>query len=200
MTNFAWRTQRMPLARTQTPCARSPASATNAPGNRGWRLIALALATVLTACATSPIQQSRDLWSEGRFEEAVALLQEASKKDPDDRRLLAAYHRQRDLAFSQLSIAAESALAARRLDEAKSLYERALRLDPNSERAKDGLARIALAHQLDSDFTEAQRLAEQGHTAEAEAKLRQIVATEPSNRRARQLLRQLRERQQMMLE
>ena len=160
------------------------------------RIIGVALIATLSACSTSPIQQSRSLWSEGRFEEAVVLLQEASKKDPDDRNVLAAYHRQRDLAVAQLLLAADSATAGRRFDEAQNLYERALRLDPNSVRAKDGIAHIALVRRLDAEFAEAQLWVQQGRTAEAEARLRQIIGTDPSNRAARHLLQQLRAHQQ----
>jgi len=159
-------------------------------------IVGVALIAILSACSTSPIQQSHSLWSEGRFEDAVVLLQEASKKDPDDRNVLAAYHRQRDLAVAQLLLAADAATAGRRFDEAQNLYERALRLDPNSVRAKDGIAHIALVRRLDAEFAEAQLWVQQGRTAEAEARLRQIIGTDPSNRAARHLLQQLRAHQQ----
>jgi len=163
---------------------------------RSWHVIGIVLVATLSACSTSPLQQSRTLWSEGRFEEAVALLQEASTKNPDDRNVLAAYHRQRDLAVAQLLLAADAATAGRRFDEAQSLYERALRLDPNSVRAKDGVAHIALVRRLDAEFAEAQQWIQQGRTADAEARLHKIIGTDPAHRPARQLLRQLRERQQ----
>lgn len=158
-------------------------------------VLGVGLIVMLSACSTSPIQQSRNLWSEGRFEEAVELLGEASKKDPDDRNVLAAYHRQRDLAVEQLLLAADAATSGRRFDEAQNLYGRALRLNPNSVRAKDGIAHIELIRRLDAQFAEAQQWVQQGRTAEAETRLRQIVGTDPSHRAARKLLQQLRSRQ-----
>ncbi|HYA65210.1 MAG TPA: secretin N-terminal domain-containing protein, partial [Burkholderiaceae bacterium] len=186
---------------TTAPCLPPTSHARNRADARRIRLVGFALIAAITACSTtSPIQQSRELWSDGRIDEAVSLLQEASKNHPDDRKLLAVYHRQRDLAVSELTIAGDGALAARHLDEAQSLYERALHLDPNAQPATDGLARIGLVHRLDSDFSEAQRLSEQGNAVQAEAKLRQILAVDPTYHRARQLLTQLREREQMALE
>jgi general secretion pathway protein D len=150
----------------------------------------------LVGCATSPINQSQDLWSEGHFEEAVTLLKVASDKNPDDRRLLAAYHRRRDLALSQLTIAADSAVSVHHLDEAQDLYQRALRLDPNWERAKDGLDRLMLVRRLDSYLVDATKWADEGRIAAAEGRLRQILAADPGNHAAKHLLQQLRERQQ----
>jgi general secretion pathway protein D len=159
-------------------------------------LLAL-LATLLVAgCATSPERESQNLWSEGRFEEAVVLLRDASSKDPADRSLLAAYHRRRDLALSQMSIAADSAVTARHFDEAQDLYERALKLDPNWARARDGLDRIAVARRVDLYLGDARQWMDEGRYAAAEGRVRQVLAAEPSNRAAKRLLQQLRERQQ----
>lgn len=166
--------------------------------NRAWHLFWLGLALVagLVACAASPERQSQELWSEGHFEEAVVLLRDASSKDPGDRNLLATYHRRRDLALSQISIAADSAVTARHLDEAQDLYERALRLDPNWARARDGLERVSTARRLDLYLGDAQKWVNEGRYAAAEGRVRQVLAAEPSNRTAKRLLQQLRERQQ----
>lgn len=153
----------------------------------------LLLAVGLAACTVSPLQQSQSLWMEGHYEEAVGLLQDASARDPSDRTLEAAYHRRRDLTVSQLSVAGDSALSARRLDEAQDLYQRARRLDPNSDRARDGLARIEIARRVDANFAEATRLVAAGQEPAAEDKLREILAQEPTHRGARRMLQQLRE-------
>jgi len=184
---------RLPLRTPTQPAARLSAPTRAWPAR--W-FAGLTLLAALAACATTPISESQTLWSEGRFEEAVLLLQDAAKKDPDDRRLLAAYHRRLEVALSQLSVASESAISAHHLDEAQELYQRALRLDPNWEPAKAGLDRIALARRLDAVFAEAADLAKAGHPAEAESRLHQILASDPEQRDAKRLLQQLRERQQ----
>ena len=162
----------------------------------GRLALALVLAAGLGACSTSPMKQGEALWSESHFEDAVMVLGEASHKDPSDRPLLALYHRRRDQALSQLSVAAESALSAHRLDEAQDLYQRALRLNPNWERALEGLDRIALARRLEIYFDEARRWAEEGRIAAAEGRLRQVLAANPGHQGARNLLQQILERQQ----
>ena len=176
-------------AAPQTTCAATPVA-----------LLAHVLASLLlltiTACATSPERQSQELWSEGHFEDAVLLLRDASNKDPGDRTLLAAYHRRRDLALSQISLAADSAVTARHLDEAQDLYERALKLDPNWERAKDGLERVAIARRVDSYLADARKWADEGRFAAAEGRVRQVLSAEPANRIAKRLQQQLREHQQ----
>jgi general secretion pathway protein D len=184
---------------TSTCIART---AVDVPCGSGLRATALAglLVLALGACGTSPLNRSQDLWSEGHFEDAVAVLKQASDKDPGDRHLLAAYHRRRDLALSQLTIAADSALSVHHLDEARELYQRALALDPNWQRAKDGLERLDLARRLDGYFVEATKLVEEGHNTEAEGRLRQILAADPTNYAARHLMQQLRERQQQAAE
>lgn len=158
------------------------------------RLAATLAAALLAACATPPAQQSQDLWRQGHYEEAVQLLKDAVKKDPNDRSLLAAYHRRRDEALSQLAVAADSALAAQRLDEAQDLYQRALRLDPNWSRARNGIDRVALARRLAALAAEARKLADAGRYTEAEDRLRQVLTADPSNHAARRLLQQLHER------
>ena len=180
------------------PIARLCDAASTAANASRTRAVVLGLVVVLglAACATSPERQSQSLWSEGHFEEAVVLLRDASNKDPSDRSLLAAYHRRRDLALSQMSIAADSALTARHLDEAQGLYERALLLDPNWQRAKDGLERVALTRRVDLYLGDAAKWTEEGRLAAAEGRVRQVLAVDPLNRPAKRMLQQLRERQQ----
>jgi general secretion pathway protein D len=160
------------------------------------RLAAVLAALLIVACANSPLRDSQNLWNEGHFEEAVLLLQDAAKKDPQDRAVVAAYHRRRDLALSQLSISADSALTARHLDEAQGLYERALNIDPNWQRATDGLERVTVARRVDLYLSDAAKWAQEGRTSAAEGRVRQVLAADPGNRTAKRLLQQLRERQQ----
>ena len=193
---------RLPRSLLRTPpeaAAKSAAQPRSRTRSAHW-FASLALLIALAACSTTTINESQTLWSEGHFEEAVIVLQNAVKKYPEDRDLLAVYHRRRDQALSQLSVAAGSAIAARHLDEAQDLYQRALRMDPNWAPAKIGLERVAIARKLEASYATAADLAKQGHFAEAEARLRQILASDPGYRDARRLLDQLREREQRAAE
>jgi general secretion pathway protein D len=157
---------------------------------------ALVACAGLSSCSVSPLTQGQNLWNEGRYEDSVLVLQEASAKDPGDRPLLAAYHRRRDQTLSQLAVAAEAAMTAHHLDEAQGLYERALHLDPAWDRAKEGIERIALAKRLDGYLDDATRWAAEGRLAAAEGRLRQILAVNSQHQGAKRLLRQLLDRQQ----
>ncbi len=159
-------------------------------------ILAASAILAMAACASSPVRESQELWGEGRFEDAVEVLRVASAKDPDDRPTLAAYHRRRDLALSQLLVAADNAVTLRHLDEAQDLYQRGLRLDENSQRSKDGLQRVALARRIEQYLQEATRWADEGRIAAAEGRLRQVLSTDPDNRNARRLLQQLHQRQE----
>jgi general secretion pathway protein D len=166
------------------------------------RLAARGLAVLawvtLASCAVPVAEQSHALWSEGRFEEAVLALQQASERSPSDRALRALYSRQRDLALSQFTIAADNALWAHRFEEAESLYQSALRMNPNSARARDGIERIGQARRTEQYFQEAGKWYEEGRLQAVEGRLRQILAGDPNHRGAHRLLQHLRERQQEM--
>lgn len=161
---------------------------------------AFALFLVLAACAVTTVDQSRDLWNQGRFEESVQLLRDASAKNPEDRPLLAAYHRQRDRALSQLFVAAENSLAARHLDEAQDLFQRALRLDPDSDRGKEGLQRIENGRRLDAEFALAARSLGEDKLADARLRLQRILAFDPNYRQAKRLLQQIQARERELAE
>jgi general secretion pathway protein D len=154
------------------------------------------VASALSACSSSPITQGQNLWSEGHYEDSVVLLQDASAKNPDDRALAAVYRRRRDQALSQLAVAAEAAIIAHRLDEAQGLYERALRLDPQWDRATQGIARIELTRRVDVNFEEAKRWLAEGRYAAAEGRLHQVLTVNPQHQGAKRLLQQLLDRQQ----
>ncbi len=154
------------------------------------------IAAGLSACSISPITQGQNLWSEGHYEDSVLLLQAASAKNPDDRALMAVYHRRREQALTQLAVAAESAIIAHRLDEAQGLYERALRLDPQWDRATEGIARIGLTRRVDGYFDEAKRWLSEGRNAAAEGRLHQVLMANPQHQGAKRLLQQLLDRQQ----
>jgi general secretion pathway protein D len=149
----------------------------------------------MAACAVTPVDQSRDLWNQGRYEESVQLLRDASASRPDDRPLLAAYHRQRDRALAQLFVAAENSFAARRLDEAQDLFQRALRLDPESDRAREGLQRVDSGRRLDAEFALATKSLNEDQLPDARRRLLRILAFDSNYRQAKRLLQQIQARE-----
>lgn len=85
---------------------------------------------MLAGCASSPIETADRQSREGRYEAALATLDDAVARRPDDAAVRTAWQRQRDQVLAQLLARAEMALATGRLDEARSLQARAEQLMP----------------------------------------------------------------------
>jgi general secretion pathway protein D len=163
---------------------------------RRWALALLA-PILIAACQTvhPDFDESRDLWNQGRFEEAVVRLREALDRNPNDHPLKAVYEHQRELALAQLTMAAGHLRDAHQYAEARTLLQSALRLDPQYNRALDEMRQLETAERLDQLFDQARARFEAGDLSGAEMPLREILAQNPTYGAARRLLAQVRERQ-----
>ncbi len=102
----------------------------------------LALCVLLLAgCASQAIDRAEQLSREGRYEEALATIDEALRARPQDPQLLTAHGRQRERLLTRALTQADLALAAGRPEEAQRLLDRLQALDPNHART----ARLAAA-------------------------------------------------------
>ena len=112
------------------------APAAPAPRIRAAALLVLAvvLAAALAGCASRPVDDAERLSREGRYEDALALLDDALRRQPDLPALRTAHDRQRDRVVMQVLARAEVALASGRLDEADGLADRARGLAPGHAR------------------------------------------------------------------
>lgn len=95
---------------------------------------AAVLAAALAGCATTVVDEAERLSRDGRYEEALAALDEALQRRPDQAALRTAHSRQRDRVVVQVLARAEVALAGGRIDEAERLAERARSLAPGHAR------------------------------------------------------------------
>ncbi|HUN92472.1 MAG TPA: secretin N-terminal domain-containing protein [Burkholderiaceae bacterium] len=180
------------------PKKRSPMGHGRHPLASGRRGVAMALASLLLVvggCADVALRDSDDMWRAGHYEDAVARLRDASQKHPGDHELRAAYLRLRDRTATQLAVAGDGERQVRHYDEAVSLYQRALALAPDFDRARAGIDAVAAARRHDAAVAEAQRLADAGDVAGAESRLRAVLAEDAGHGPARRLLLQLRARQ-----
>jgi general secretion pathway protein D len=159
-------------------------------------LVAAFCAAPLWGCeSTGPVRASQDLWSQGRVEEAVTTLRDALARDPQNHRLKAAYEHERELALAHFTIAADHARGAHDVEQARALYQAALRLDPQYSRALDGLAQLDALARQDELVEQARKLFASGDLAPARARLDQVLAQNAGHAPARRLLQQIRERQ-----
>ena len=123
----------------------------NAP-RRLSACLAAVLALLLGACASLPVDEAERLSREGRYEEALATLDAALQRAPDQPALRTAHSRQLDRVVVQVLARADVALASGRLDEADRLAERARSLAPGHARlaavdAQRAMARATLQRQ-----------------------------------------------------
>ncbi len=138
------------------------------------------LISLLGGCASTAIDDAERLSRDGRYEEALASLDAAMQRNPDEATLHTAHSRQRDRVVVQALSRAEMALAGGRLDEADQLAERARALAPAHARlagidTQRSLARQALQRQADvrtnasnAAAADAQRAAAMAGTAPGE--------------------------------
>jgi general secretion pathway protein D len=162
--------------------------------NKTIRLAALVALLLLLGCVTNPaMEESSRLIAEGRVEEGVLRLEQATRADPNDRELRSQYFRQRDLAVGQLLAAAATERTALHFDAAAVLYQRAQRLEPTNLRVRDGLAEITTLRRHEALVREADSRINKGDVAAAERLLRTVLAENPAHGDARRLLQKIRE-------
>jgi len=155
-----------------------------------------ALAAVLVAgCASdSAVSESRKALQEGRAEDALQLLERATKEAPGDRPARQEYFRMRDLVIAQWLGQAETLRSAGELEAAEGLYVRVQRYDPQSARARLGIAQIETDRRHRALIVAADKLVKAEKFREAQDVLRPVVVENPEQRDARRLQRQIDEK------
>jgi general secretion pathway protein D len=153
--------------------------------------IRLALFLLLAACATgpTPTEDARKRFDEGRSDEALALLQKASREDPENSALRTEYYRMRDVVIAQWLSQAESLRQSQRFDAAETLYRRALSHDATNPRATAGLAQIETDRRHAALAAQAEQLVRAGKFREAQDVLRPVLTENPQQKDARRLQR-----------
>ncbi|HRK56303.1 MAG TPA: secretin N-terminal domain-containing protein, partial [Burkholderiaceae bacterium] len=145
----------------------------------------------LSACAAiAPQDQALQLLHAGQVQEAVSLMDEAVRSDPDNARLRAQRVRVRDLAVSHYFMQAQTQRSKGQMDEARATFLRALALEPGNARALEGME--AIEKQARHKTLYQQALTQLPHNEEgARALLQQILREAPQEREARALWRRL---------
>jgi general secretion pathway protein D len=158
------------------------------------RLLLPALVLLAACASTAPIQDARQLYADGRGEEALALLERTMKERPADRAVRGEYFRTRELLIGQWLVQADALRAAGDFEPAAALYQRARRLDAGNARAAAGLAQLEVDRRHRGLIAAAAELAKAGKHREAQDTLRPVLAENPQNREARRLQRQIDDR------
>jgi general secretion pathway protein D len=150
----------------------------------------------LAACAThDKFRENRELIESGNVEEGLARLEEQVKQNPKDEELRNHFLRHRAVAVQNWLRTGDNALGAGQFDAADESYRRALRFDESNARAYQGIQVVEAARRHKTAVAEADAAIKAGNTAEATARLKQILSENPQHREANAMQRRIEEQQ-----
>ena len=154
------------------------------------------LAILLGGCANEQLhREGMTLVAEGRTEEGLAKLDEASRAAPDNLRYREDLLRTRQQAVERLLAVAGSERAAGHPAAAKDIYETVLRIDPGNDRAVLGLEALDMDQRHDVAIAEAESLFKKRDFAGAEVALKPVLLEDPKNVKGALLQRRIDEQQ-----
>ncbi|HEY8102397.1 MAG TPA: secretin N-terminal domain-containing protein [Burkholderiaceae bacterium] len=158
-----------------------------------WACLIITL--ILTGCAAQMnYNDGKDLVAQDKVEEGLAKFQKAMQQDPQNLEYKQAYLQTKERAvYSYLTQADKFADAGQR-DAAEKNYQRALGLDPSSERALDGLLRLKRDSHHDQLINEATAKLDKKDTESARLKLSSVLSENPNNQAALALQNKLTEK------
>lgn len=155
-------------------------------------LLLTAAALLLAACGTNPVyEDATRLSHEGKPEAAVARLTQLVRDNPRNAEYRAALLRERDRAVAARFASGDAHLRAGRLDPAEADYRAAIALDPDNVRATRRLQELERTRRNGVLMAESEKLLAAGRLADAEAKVRIVLAEAQANPAARDLLRRI---------
>jgi len=154
------------------------------------------LALVVAACATNEeFKKARIEVEAGNEEQGLARLEQEIKAHPEDVELKNYYNRHKEVAVQRYLALGDNARAAGAPDRAQAFYERALRFDPQNQHGQAGIQLVRKDREHRTLMVDAEQALKAGNTADAQAKLKQVVSENPQNREARAMLRVIEQKQ-----
>jgi general secretion pathway protein D len=159
---------------------------------RRGALLLLLGAAMLAGCAAQKLHRDgMSLLEEGRVEEGIVKLEQASKADQDNVSYRRDWLRNREQLTNRLQAAASSDRAAGRLDAAQAVYERILKIDPGNVRARLGIEEVAMDRRHEKMIEEARELLKKGDLDAARSALKAVMVENPKHGEAMLLQRQI---------
>lgn len=155
---------------------------------------ALTLALLAGCAAQQTHREAMGLLGQGRYEEAVNKLAEATRQDPSDLQIRKDFFLAREQASNRLVALGNAERAAERFDRAEEAYRQALRVDPGNGRAKTALEAVSMDRRHAAAVAQAQALFKKGDVEGAAARLKEVFLENANNSGALQLQRQIHER------
>jgi len=152
-------------------------------------LAALAFLFVVGCAGPTVVDEARKQFNDGNGAEALALLQQAAKQNPNDLAVRGEYFRLRELMVAQWLAQAEVLRQAGQYEGAEALYRRVQTHDASNSRAAAGLAQIEADRRHRALVATAEQLVKAGKYREAQDVLRPVLTENPQQRDARRLQR-----------
>lgn len=165
--------------------------------SRWFRVLpALAVSAALVACAPGQefVRSGQRMIEQGRLEEGLSQIEKGIRLEPGNSEYRMLIIRQRDVQIGSLLAKADVQRGEGQFAEAAVLYQRVIGIDAGNTRARAGLDAVESLRRQQQRLDEAQTLIAQGRRAEAEQRLRQVLAENPSNARALGLKQQFDEK------
>jgi len=157
-------------------------------------LAALAFLFVVGCAGHTVVDEARKQFNDGNGDEALALLQQAAKQNPNDLAVRGEYFRLRELMVAQWLAQAEVLRQAGQYEGAEALYRRVQTHDASNSRAAAGLAQIEADRRHRALVASAEQLVKEGKYREAQDVLRPVLTENPQQRDARRLQRTIDEK------
>ena len=163
--------------------------------NKAFLILALIiLAFMAVACATSSrYLQGRSMVESGNAEEGLAVIEEELAKDPGNVEIRNYYKTTRIAAVQRYLQAGDSARQAGSIDQAEVAYKAAQKLEPGNEAAQKGLTAVEKDRAVLVQVKEAQEAFKKGETDRAYGKAKEVLATHPTQKDARTIVRKVEE-------
>ncbi|MGA7178380.1 MAG: secretin N-terminal domain-containing protein [Thiobacillaceae bacterium] len=163
----------------------------------GRLVVQLALVTALLAgCAGQQLHQDgMALIQQGRIEEGLNKLSDATKAAPDNLSYRKDLLSSREAAVNRMLLAASSERAAGHGGAAQAIYENILRIDPDNSRARLGIEVLAMDKRHNAAVAVAENLLRKGDVEGAASTLKPVLLENPKNSNAMLLQREIEEKQ-----
>jgi general secretion pathway protein D len=138
------------------------------------------MSTLAAGCATERLHRDEDrAFEQGAYEEAIASLEQAVKRDPESLALRLELRQRREAAVQRLIAAADGARGSGDGDGATAAYRRVLAIEPDNDRARSGLEGVAADRRHAERIARADQLLAARKLEAAELEARAVLAEDP---------------------
>lgn len=159
------------------------------PARRWWGLVFSVM--VLVGCTANAVRDGVEMIDVGNYEQGLATLEAAARDKPRDTRTQMALTTQRTRVVTLLLADAERTRAAGDSTAAAQFYQRVLRIEPDNDRARDGMHQLEQLGGLSEMHRQGQMALRRGDLEGAQRQVEAIYALDPRHSGATTLQQQI---------